>query len=227
MSDVARDDATRRRALLDRDTVAAVAPAAAATVVFGAIFGALARPEAGPWATVLMSLIIFSGAVQFSLAGLMLSGGPPSAMLLSAVVLNVRLVLMGAVLRRRLDRPPLARAGLAWFLVDEGFGLAMAARERVAETLLTSGSVLYVAWNLGTVLGVLGGSLDALEEAATSVFPVLFVGLATLSARTADLVVRTVAAAAITVAAALLWPDARTLVPIVAAIAVSLPGRTR
>ncbi len=53
-----------------RSIVLAALPAAAAILVFGLLYGAAARPLLGPGVTVVLSLVVFSGALQFALVGL-------------------------------------------------------------------------------------------------------------------------------------------------------------
>ena len=209
----------------DRRTLAATVPVALAIGVYGAIYATVFVPVAGAASTLLASLVIFSGALQFTVAGLVLAGAGTPSLVAAAVALNLRHILLGAVLRPRLAASAPRRAGLAWFLIDETVGLALAAGREVERTMLLSGTVCYLAWQVGTVIGVLGGSLGALEGAASAVFPVLFIALSALSATRADLVWRALASAALTVAAALLWPEFRGFAPVVAAIAVALPPR--
>jgi len=202
----------------------ALAPIAAAIFVFGAVYGTVgARVMGGPM-TLLSSAIVFSGALQFSIAGLLLAGAGAPALLAAALTLNMRHVLLGAVLRPRIHTSPLQRAGAAWFLLDETVGLALTRDDDAARILWRAGPVCYAAWLAGTGIGLVGGSVDALQSAAEAVFPVLFIGLAALSCRNRSGAVRAVTAALITGAVAILWPDARALAPVFAAIAVAIPG---
>src|SRR5918999_3047766 len=107
-----------------RPPIAAIAAPAAAIFVFGVIYGSLARPLMGIGYTMLSSLFIFSGAVQFTIAALLSAGAGAGALVAGSVTLNLRNLLLGAVLRPRIDQGRLQRAGLAWFLVDESAGLA-------------------------------------------------------------------------------------------------------
>ena len=50
--------------------VAMAAPAAAAIAVFGVLYGAAARPLIGPELTMISSIVVFSGATQFTTIGL-------------------------------------------------------------------------------------------------------------------------------------------------------------
>jgi predicted branched-subunit amino acid permease len=202
--------------------------------VFGTLYGAAARGFLGAPLTVASSLLIYSGALQFALVALLGAGATALPLLLTAGLLNLRHLVLGAALRSRFESGPLCRALLAFFLVDETFGFAIAAGNdappravgaATERTLLWSGITLYVAWIAGTVVGVLGGGLAAGEGLAGALFPVLFIGLASLAVARASHVVRALAAAFLTAAVALLLPDLRLLAPVVAAVVVALPGR--
>jgi predicted branched-subunit amino acid permease len=214
-----------------------VLPAALAIAAFGVVYGAVARPLIGPELTLLSSLIIFSGATQFSTIALVAAGAAAPALLLTAAILNVRHLVMGAVLRTSLGPSRVRRALLAWFLLDECFGVTVLAaggvgpgppREAAAEhTLLVTGICCYVAWIIGTGMGILGAGLPGLNRVAEAVFPVLFIALAALTASTLSLAGRAVGAALITAVICLTLPDWRGLAPVVAGLAVALPNELR
>jgi predicted branched-subunit amino acid permease len=209
-----------------RSIVAAVAAPAAAILVFGVIYGSLARPLMGPGYTMLSSLLIFSGALQFTLAALLSAGAGVGALLVASITLNLRNLVLGAVLRPRIDRGPVQRAALAWFLVDESAGLALASGADAGRTLLVAGSTFYLAWQAGTILGLLGASVEGVQSAAEAVFPVLFIGLAALACSSGSMVLRALVAAGLTAGASFAWPDARGVAAVVAAILVAIPGRS-
>ena len=140
------------------------------------------------------------------------------------VALNARNLVLGAALRPQLSTTRLWRAILGWFLIDESFGLAITAGRQAARVLAISGAVCYLAWLAGTLLGVAGAQVVTLEDFASAIFPVLFVGLAAITARGSDAVVRVVAAVVIVLVVARLVPDAQPFLPIAAAILVSIPG---
>ncbi|MGH2426165.1 MAG: AzlC family ABC transporter permease [bacterium] len=200
-------------------------PIALAIGVFGTIFGAAATSLIGPALTVASSLIVFSGALQFAMVGLLLAGAPPTALLATAALLNLRHLLLGAALRARISGSVVKRAGLAWFLLDESVALTLAAQERPAMTLVGSGFLFYFAWFVGTLIGTLGASLPQFGSVAAAIFPVLFVGLASISADRRDLKVRALAAAAISAILAMIWPSGRSFVPVVAVLLVIIPER--
>jgi len=209
-----------------RNIVITSLPAAGAIAVFGTLYGAAAQPLLGTPTTIASSIFIFSGALQFALVGLLSAGAGAPALLLTAGTLNLRHLVMGAVLRPRIGGSRRRRAGLAFTLLDETFGFAVAAPEEAGaeRTLFVSGVACYLAWLVGTVIGVLGAGLSGVEKLADAIFPVLFIGLAALAATTGTLVVRALAAAALTGGVAFFLPDIRSLAPVIAGVLVALPG---
>ena len=215
-------------------TLAMAAPAAAAIAVFGVLFGAAVRSLIGPELAMLSSVIVFSGATQFTTIGLLVAGAGPLAILATIVLLNVRHLLMGAVLRSSLGPSRLKRALLAWFLLDESFGFTMVAassatpgpgRVEVAErTLLVTGLLCYIAWLAGTALGILGAAVEGITQLSAALFPVLFIALAALTARTLSLAARALVAAAITAVIAFTLPDFSALAPVVSGLVVAIPN---
>jgi predicted branched-subunit amino acid permease len=207
--------------------VVTVLPLAAAIAIFGIIYGASAESELGVALTLATSLLVFSGTLQFATLGLLVAGAGPLPILVTAIALNTRHLVLGALLRPRLGGSALRRAALAWFLVDESFGLAYAARRRVVATFLAAGLACYLAWQAGTALGLLGARVEGLEEAADAVFPVLFIGLAAVTSTRPSLAVRAAVAGLLVLAVGVVVPDLRTLAPVLAALAVALPGERR
>jgi predicted branched-subunit amino acid permease len=200
-------------------------PAALAIGVFGLIFGSVAYPVLGLGATLLSSLLIFSGSVQFAIAALLLTGAGTAAIVAGALTLNLRNLLLGAVLRPRIHASAVRRAGLAWFLTDESTGLALTSGEEAEKTLLGSGLLFYFSWQVGTALGLVGASLEGVADLAEAVFPVLFIGLTALACSSLNVALRALLAACMTGAAVAVAPDTGAVAAMGAAIVVSLPGR--
>jgi predicted branched-subunit amino acid permease len=206
-----------------RATISAAAPIALAIGVFGVVFGAAAIAHVDPALVVAMSLLVFSGSLQFALIGVLATGAGPLALLLTALALNLRHLVLGAVIRPRLTESPLRRAAVSAFLVDESFGLALASGRDVAKVLVVSGAMFYTAWQVGTVLGVLGAQLVAIEELAAAVFPILFIGLAAVTSQVRADAYRAVVAASAVLLLSVLVPQLYAFLPIIAAIVVALP----
>jgi predicted branched-subunit amino acid permease len=216
------------RARGHRSLVLAAIPVAIAIAAFGMVYGAAASAEFGPELTVAMSLLVFSGATQFATLGLIASGAGSLAILVTVAALNARHVVLGAAIRPHIRVDRRRRIVLSWFLLDESFGLAMASKRHAGTVLLVTGATCYVAWQIGTLLGVVGARLVALEDLAVAIFPVLFIGLAALTATGRHRVLRIAAAAAGVALGTLAVPTVAPFLPIALAVLVAIPeGRNR
>ena len=207
-----------------RRIVLAALPPAIAILVFGVIYGSLIGPRIGATATMASSLLIFSGSVQFTLAALLASGAGVGALVAGAASLNMRNLVLGAVMRPRISGSPLKRAAMAWFLTDEAVGLSLASHVEASRGLVVSGGMFYVSWQAGTALGLAGASLDALGEAAGAVFPVLFIGLAAVAAPSWSMGIRALVAAFGAATASWLWPGAEGFAAVILGLAAAIPG---
>jgi predicted branched-subunit amino acid permease len=205
--------------------VVAALPVALAIGVFGLVYGAAARPVIGPELAVLSSLVVFSGAAQFTMIALLAAGATTLGVLGGVGALALRHLPLGAVLRPRFRANRGRRALVSWFLIDETTGLALTRAEPVERTLAISGSLAYAAWVLGTIGGVAGASAAPVEPLAGALFPVLFVGLASLTARSRSDAGRALAAGAASLAVLLAWPAGGALAAIGVAVAVAAAGR--
>ena len=205
-------------------TFLAAGPLALAIGIFGVVFGAATSTGYGPVPTIVMSLLVFSGVVQFAVVGLLVGGAGVGAVLVTVLALNARNLVLGAAIRPQLPVSRLRRAILGWFLVDESFGLAIASGARAAWVLAVSGAMFYVAWQVGTLLGVAGAQVVTLADFASAIFPILFVGLAAITARESDAAIRVGAAVVIVLVVARLAPDLQPFLPIAAALVVAIPG---
>jgi len=207
--------------------VSASLPVAAAIGAFGVVYGAAAAPVMGATMTVASSLIVFSGAAQFTMVGLLAAGATPAGVLGAVAMLALRHLPLGAVLRPELTAGRARRGALSWFLLDETTGLALTLDQPVERTLVVSGSFAYAAWVLGTVAGVAGGIVAEIEPLAAALFPVLFIGLAALTATTRSDGARALLAGAGSLVLLLAWPAAGALgamgVAIVVAATVTAP----
>lgn len=151
------------------------------SLVIGIPFGVLAR-QAGLdlLQTSGMSVIVFAGAAQFAAIELLRTGASPVAVTLTALLLNLRHLLMAASLRRHFGQQPLARKlGLAYLLTDEAFALGIGWYRRGGRGLAyyaTFAAALWACWNTGTIAGaLLGGAIPdprrlALDFAITATF---------------------------------------------------------
>ncbi|MBW7470676.1 AzlC family ABC transporter permease [Marinobacter sp. M216] len=133
-------------------------------VAFGAAFG-LAATQKGllPLEALLMSTAVFAGASQFAATDMW--GSEVSVLPLIAVVfaINSRHLLMGASLYPMLkDVAPAKRYGLLLLLTDANWAVSAQDYQngkRNLEVILGGGLVLWMAWLVGTWLGVYFGGL--------------------------------------------------------------------
>jgi len=133
-------------------------------VAFGAAFG-LAAVQKGlaPLDTILMSALVFAGASQF--AAIDMWGAEVSVIPVMVVVfaINSRHLLMGASLYPMLkDVAPAKRYSLLLVLTDANWAVAAQDYQRGSrnlEVILGGGLVLWLAWIVGTWLGVYFGGL--------------------------------------------------------------------
>lgn len=203
----------------DSSIVIEAVPVAAAIGVFGVIYGATASTVIGSAMTVTSSLLMFSGAGQFTMIGLVNTGAAPFAVLLAVTVLALRHLPLAAVVLPRLQADRRRRMLLALVLLDETAGLAVASRRSSARTMAVVGAAAYVSWVVGTVAGVLGADLLAAAPLASVVFVILFIGLSALTCRSIADAGRALAAAVVTGLLLLVLPAAGALGAIVVAVA--------
>ena len=166
----------------DRKLVRDVAAIAAASAVIGVSFGAIASAAGVPtWAIVTMSLFVFAGGAQFMAVG-MIAVGSPVAAIAGGLLLNARHLPFGlsiADVFRGEGR--LRRLAGVHLMVDESvaFSLAQADPRRREAAYWLTGASLFVAWNTGTVLGVLLGAAvgDPMRYGLDAAFPAALIAL--------------------------------------------------
>jgi predicted branched-subunit amino acid permease len=203
--------------------------------LYGAAFGA-AAVAAGldVWQASTMSLLMFTGASQFALVGVLGAGGSALAAIGSALLLGTRNTVYAVRLVPLLRPRGLVRFGTAHWVIDETTALSIAAPDRGLSRLafLAGGASIFLMWNVTTVLGALGASLlgGAALAALDAVVPAAFLALLWPRLRSAfpeAAVQRRVALGGALVALAL-TPFVPAGVQVIAAVvAVALAGRPR
>ncbi|MDX1458679.1 MAG: AzlC family ABC transporter permease [Marinobacter sp.] len=135
-------------------------------VAFGAAFG-LAAIQAGltPWQALLMSTSVFAGASQFAALDMWDSAVAVVPLIAVVFAINSRHLLMGASLYPMLkDLPAGQRYGILLVLTDANWAVAAQDYQngqRNLEVILGGGLVLWLAWLIGTLVGVhFGGLLE-------------------------------------------------------------------
>ncbi|MGY1689413.1 AzlC family ABC transporter permease [Geodermatophilus sp. SYSU D01105] len=204
--------------------------------LYGVAFGA-AADAAGLdlWQAMTMSLVMFTGASQFALVGVLGAGGGAAAAVGSALLLGTRNTVYGVRLVPLLrPRGVVRRVSAAHWVIDETTALAIAAPDRGLARLafLAGGATIFVVWNLTTVVGSLGAAAlsGPALAALDAVVPAAF--LALLWPRLQHTfpearVQRRVAAGGAVVALALTPVVPAGVQVIAAVVAVALAGRPR
>ena len=196
---------------------------------FGVSFGILAVTSGLSAAQACaMSLLVFTGASQFAAVGVVATGGSTAAALGGALLLAARNGAYGLALADVVrGRLPTRLAG-AQLVIDESTAMALSQTEPADQRrgFWLAGLSVFVFWNLGTLLGALGG--DAIGNPATygldAAFPAGFVALVVPHLRSLD--GRWTAAIGVAVALVLV-PFAPAGVPILAAGIAVLVGLRR
>jgi predicted branched-subunit amino acid permease len=150
--------------------------------LYGIAFGAAAA-NAGlsPVQACAMSLLMFTGASQFALVGVLGAGGSALAAVGSALLLGTRNTVYGVRLLPLLAPRGLARFGTAHWVIDETTALAVSAPERGLARLgfLVGGGTIFTLWNATTVVGALGAAAlgGTARAALDAVVPAAFLAL--------------------------------------------------
>jgi predicted branched-subunit amino acid permease len=198
-----------------------------ATGAYGISFGALSVAAGlSLWQTMALSALLFSGASQFAVVGIIAAGGSGAAAVATSSLLGLRNGLYGLQMSRLLGVRGLRRVPAAHLTIDESTAVAIAQPETAAQRLgfWGTGLSVFVLWNLSTLLGaIVGNALGnpqryGLDAAA----PAAFCALLWPRLRTRDTRGVAVAAAAIALVVA---PHAPAGIPVlVAALAAVVAG---
>lgn len=143
-----------------------------------------------------LSLLVFAGSSQVSAAGLFARGAGGLEIVLTTFLLNVRHVLYGVSLARRVPLSPRERAVAAFFLTDEAYGVSISRGARTFPYVLGAELSLFLVWNVSTLAGgLIGGAIPDPERLGVDfVFPVAFLALLVpLLRRRVDVLVAVVA----------------------------------
>lgn len=164
-----------------RDGVRQTLPLGVAVFGFGISFGVLARASGmGTLAPVVMSATTFAGSAQFAAVSVLGAGGGVAAAVAAAVLLNARYAPIGVSVAPYLTGPWWSRFLHGQLIVDESWAIAAEGEGRFnTKVLVGAGLTIYVAWLVGTVLGVAFGDLigDPARLGLDAAFPALFLAL--------------------------------------------------
>jgi len=151
---------------------------------YGAAFGAAA--VAGGFSVVqacALSLLLFSGASQFAVVGVMAGGGTPLSAITTGALLGIRNGLYGMRMAPILKLSGAKRFLGAQITIDESTGVALSQEERGKEAMrygfFATGIGVFIFWNLFTLIGALGANSigDPSSWGLDAAVPAAFLGL--------------------------------------------------
>ena len=167
----------------NRNQVDRTALSVAFTVgLYGAAFGAAGvTADFSILQTCLLSILLFSGASQFAVVGIMGAGGSAVSAIATATLLGFRNALYGLQMAPILKVKGLKRILAAQITIDESTAVATL-QENDADRrrgFYVTGIGVFVFWNLFTFLGALGASAigDPAVWGLDAAVPAAFCGL--------------------------------------------------
>ena len=160
-----------------------VAPVLVGQVPFALIAGATAvQVGLSPWTALGMSVVVFAGASQLAAIDLIGEGAPMAVVVLTAAVINLRMVMYSASLaphfrafRRR------TKAVCSYLLTDPAYALSVAAyRDADVDRLwyyLGAALPLWMLWVVFTLVGAFAGAAIPPSWGLEFAVPLVFLGL--------------------------------------------------
>ncbi|HEU4515398.1 MAG TPA: AzlC family ABC transporter permease [Nocardioidaceae bacterium] len=139
-----------------------------ATGAYGISFGAISVAAGlSVLQTCALSLLVFTGASQFALVGVVAAGGAPVSGAVTGLLLGTRNTLYGLRLAPLLGWTGWRKAGAAHLLIDESTAMSVTRETRADARIgfLSTGLAVFTLWNLATLGGALAG--EALGDPRT------------------------------------------------------------
>ncbi len=139
-----------------------------ATGAYGISFGAISVASGlSVWQSCALSLLVFTGASQFALVGVIASGGTALLAAVSGLLLGTRNTLYGLKVAPLVGWRGARRAAAAHLVIDESSAMTITrtTQEHARAGFLSTGLSVFVLWNLATLIGALAG--DALGDPRT------------------------------------------------------------
>ncbi len=200
-------------------------------VPIGIAFGVLwVQQGLDPLGAPLLGVVVYAGASQFMVIGMLAAGQGPLEIALATLVLNARHVVYGLAFVERLPVWNAAKAYFAFALTDETYAL-LAASESRDEGLLWRVALLNQSyWVIGCAIGaVAGGYVSGGTQGLDFALTALFIVLLIEQSRTHAKALAAVVAGVVAVAGVALFGMAGTLLPVLAMAlaAVTLVDRRR
>jgi 4-azaleucine resistance transporter AzlC len=148
---------------------------------FGMTFGAVSVTSGlSLEQTMLLSVVMFTGASQFAFVGVIAAGGSPLAAIPPALLLGVRNAFYGVPVTEILRPRGIARLWTAHFVIDESTAMAVAQGTPRARryAFWSTGLILFALWSLGSLAGgVIGNAINPSDFGLDAAAPAIFLAL--------------------------------------------------
>lgn len=175
---------------VDPSTARSILVVCAADGIVGFAFGAISVGAGLPlWLPTLLSVVVFAGASQFLLVGVIASGGSLLAAVAAGLLVNARLLPLGLAVGDAVGRGWWRTLVGSHLLTDESaaFALVQPRGEHRRAAFWLCGVALFLCWNVGVAAGAAVGTAipdtDALGLDAA--FPAIILALVLPTLRSA------------------------------------------
>ena len=152
-----------------------------AVFAFGLSFGVMCIDAGGSVPKAMaMSLLVFTGASQFSSVSVIAAGGSAVSAVVGALILASRNAVYGVAVAPSLRGSLPYRLFAAQFTIDETTGMTLAQEtpQRRRRAFWVTAASIYVFWNIATLIGALAGSsIDTQKYGLDVAFAAAFVGM--------------------------------------------------
>ncbi len=149
--------------------------------VFAVSFGVAAVGAGATVAqTCVMSLLVFTGASQFSAVSVIGAGGSPASAFGGAAILAARNGVYGLAMAPHLKGRVATRLVAAQLTIDESTAMAAAQEDdsHRSAAFWVTGLAVYLFWNTGTLIGaLLGKAVDPKVYGLDAAFPAAYVAM--------------------------------------------------
>jgi len=173
------------------DGVRAVSPILLGVIPFGLIFGVTAAnadvPILAAWAS---SFIVFAGASQIAIVEVLDGGGAPAIAVLTAVIINARMLMYSADMGRYTANEPLpTKVGIAYLLTDQIYLVSAHQFPDPSKTVgfvrfyFAGGLTLWITWQITTTTGILLGAAIPESWSLEFAIPLTFMALLVLAVK--------------------------------------------
>jgi len=162
-----------------RDGVRDGLPFALVAAIMGTSFGVVAVAAGFPLAAaVVMSVLVYSAAVQFSVVAILVGGGGLGAAMVATALVTSRMLPMGLALGPSLRGSRVRRAVEGQALIDPSWVMAARPDGRFnRKYLFGHAAIQWAAWVAGTLAGVAGLAVDTRALGLDALFPAFFLTL--------------------------------------------------